>query len=187
MLKRAFQTMHDPRMAMRPEALRVTRSLGKRERQAPYTLRLDTAFRDVIRHCAQTPRPGQRGTWITDEMQEAYAALHELGVAHSVEAWDEDTLVGGLYGVSLGTAFFGESMFAHAADASKLCFVALVRQLAAWGFDLIDCQVHTDHLARFGATEWPRAAFLDALHLSRAQDTRKGPWRFDTPPPQEVE
>ena len=176
----------DPRMVMRPAELRVTRSLAKRARQAPYALRLDTAFADVIRHCANTPRPGQRGTWITDEMQAAYVALHERGVAHSAEAWEDGILVGGLYGVSLGSAFFGESMFAHATDASKLCFVALVRQLADWGFDLIDCQVHTDHLARFGATEWPRDAFLDALHVSLAHDTRKGPWRFEAPHPQEA-
>lgn len=175
----------DPRMAMRPGELRVSRSLAKRERQAPYTLRLDRAFAEVIARCAETPRPGQRGTWITDQMRDAYVELHRLGFAHSAEAWEDDRLVGGLYGVSLGSAFFGESMFALAPDASKLCFVALVRQLEAWGFDLIDCQVHTDHLARFGASEWPRARFLDALGTSLAHDTRRGTWRFDASQEQE--
>jgi leucyl/phenylalanyl-tRNA--protein transferase len=132
------------------------------------------------------PRPDQDGTWITDDMIRAYIALHELGFAHSVEAWAGDEegtgerLVGGLYGVSLGSAFFGESMFAHEDDASKLAFVALVRQLSHWGFDFIDCQVRTEHLARFGATEWPRARFLDALAAALEGETRRGPWCFDT-------
>ncbi len=169
----------DPRMVMRPDALRVPRSLAKRARQEPYALRLDTAFAEVVKHCAETPRPGQRGTWITDEMREAYVELHRLGFAHCAEAWQDGRLVGGLYGVSLGSAFFGESMFALATDASKLCFVALVRQLERWGFDLIDCQVHTDHLARFGASEWPRSRFLDALRESLRRETRRGAWTFD--------
>lgn len=169
----------DPRMVLKPHELRVSRSLAKRGRQEPYRLSLDSAFPQVIASCARTPRPGQRGTWITSEMTEAYIALHELGFAHSAEAWLDDELVGGLYGVSLGRSFFGESMFALASDASKLCFAQLVRQLVAWDFDLIDCQVHTEHLEHFGATEWPRASFLTALEESLIHDTRRGTWAYD--------
>lgn len=172
----------DPRMVLEPGALRVSRSLAKRERQRPFSLRMDTAFADVIRACAAMPRPGQHGTWITSEMIDAYIGLHELGFAHSVEAWRDDQLVGGLYGLSLGRAFFGESMFAHESDASKLAFVAAVRQLAGWGFELIDCQVETEHLARFGAVCRPRSDFLAALDRALEGETRRGRWRFDPPP-----
>ena len=149
---------------------------------------MDTAFRDVITACREVARPGQSGTWITPEMVEAYCALHALGFAHSVEAWASSTedpsaerLVGGLYGVSLGRAFFGESMFAEAQDASKLAFVAFVRQLRAWGFDFVDCQMTTSHLARFGAREWARNDFLDALEHAIDGPTRRGVWSFDDP------
>ncbi|MEM9490702.1 MAG: leucyl/phenylalanyl-tRNA--protein transferase, partial [Myxococcota bacterium] len=153
----------DPRMVLKADKLHVSRSLRKALRKGLYDIRLDTAFGAVIEACAVLPRPGQDGTWIVDEMIDAYIELHELGFAHSVEAWRDDELVGGLYGVSLGGAFFGESMFARAPDASKIAFVTLVKQLRAWGIELIDCQVHTDHLARFGAENWPRARFLEAL------------------------
>lgn len=170
----------DPRMVLEAGSLHVGRSLAKTLRRGPYEIRLDTAFREVLQACAEAPRPGQSGTWITDEMMDAYGVLHELGLAHSAEAWSDGELVGGLYGVSLGAAFFGESMFARAPDASKLAFVTLVRQLDRWGIGLIDCQVHTDHLARFGATEWPRARFLPALAASlRLQPTRRGAWHLD--------
>jgi leucyl/phenylalanyl-tRNA--protein transferase len=174
----------DPRMVLQPASLRVGRSLAKRVRAAPYRITMDTAFREVITACRDTPRPDQEGTWITAEMTEAYCALHALGFAHSVEAWREDgsesgALVGGLYGISLGRAFFGESMYAHAPDASKLAFVAFVRQLESWGFDFVDCQVQTDHLARFGASEWARGAFLDALARALEGETRRGVWRFE--------
>ena len=174
----------DPRMVLRIGSLRVSRSLRRRERQAPYSITMDTAFERVIRACRDTPRPGQDGTWINEDMLAAYCRLHELGFAHSVEAWSregevEDALVGGLYGISLGRAFFGESMFARAPDASKLAFVRLVHQLESWGFELVDCQVRTEHLARFGATEWARADFLEALDRALEGDTRVGRWRFD--------
>jgi leucyl/phenylalanyl-tRNA--protein transferase len=175
----------DPRMVLLPSELNVGRSLAKRERARPYALTMDRAFRDVIRACREMPRPDQDGTWITEDMLEAYCQLHDLGFAHSVEAWDrdeqstEDRLVGGLYGISLGRAFFGESMFAHAPDASKIAFAAFVRQLEAWEFDFVDCQVKTEHLARFGATEWPRSEFLDALDRVLQQETRRGKWAFD--------
>jgi leucyl/phenylalanyl-tRNA--protein transferase len=171
----------DPRTVLEPPHLVVGRSLKKAIRRAPYRVTLDTAFDAVIRACSQVPRPGQDGTWITRDMLRAYNRLHELGVAHSVEAWKGDELVGGLYGVSLGAAFFGESMFARADDASKIAFVALVEQLARWGVTLIDCQVHTEHLERFGAVEWPRTRFLAALGAALELPTRTGPWRFDAP------
>jgi leucyl/phenylalanyl-tRNA--protein transferase len=170
----------DPRMALLPEELRVSRSLRKVLRDQPFEIRLDGAFEAVVRACARIPRGGQDGTWITEEMIGAYRQLFELGYAHSAEAWSDGELVGGLYGVSLGGCFFGESMFATSADASKAAFATLVAQLARWDFDLIDCQVHTDHLARFGATEWPRSRFLSALEKSLAKTTRRGCWQFDS-------
>lgn len=172
----------DPRMVLQPADLHLSRSLAKRVRQHPFELRMDTAFEDVIRACSEIERPGQRGTWITEEMIDAYVLLHDLGFAHSIEAWRGDVLAGGLYGISLGRAFFGESMFAREADASKLAFVAFVRQLEAWDFELVDCQVETEHLARFGAVEWPRDRFLRALSRTLESETRRGRWRFDPAP-----
>ena len=171
----------DPRMVLLAERLRVPRSLGKTLKKAPYRLTLDTAFAEVIEACASVRRPGQRGTWITPAMKAAYRELHRRGLAHSAEAWRDERLVGGLYGVSLGAAFFGESMFAKASDASKVAFVALVRQLARWDITLIDCQVHTEHLARFGAEEWPRARYLEALAEALRHHTRRGRWTLEAP------
>lgn len=152
----------DPRLVLYPEQLHVSRSLARVIRKGRYTVTLDAAFRDVITACA-APRPGQSGTWITPEMREAYVRFHHEGHAHSAECWYGGELVGGLYGVAIGGIFFGESMFARATDASKVAFVALVRQLARWGFGLIDCQVHTDHLASLGAAAIPRRAFSAIL------------------------
>ena len=167
----------DPRMVLRPADLHVSRSLQRAITKQLFEVTFDTAFAEVIRQCATVKRPGQRGTWITEEMIHAYERLHEMGVAHSAEAWSGGTLVGGLYGVSLGAAFFGESMFAQRPNASKVAFVHLVRQLQAWEFQLFDCQVYTEHVARFGATPWPRARFLKALERALEEPTRKGPWR----------
>jgi leucyl/phenylalanyl-tRNA--protein transferase len=164
-----------------PSEIHVGRSLEKSIRRGTYEVRLDTAFRQVMRGCSQKERPNQDGTWITDDMIEGYVALHRRGLAHSVEAWRGDELVGGLYGVSLGAAFFGESMFAEAPDASKVAFATLVRQLDRWGFDFVDCQVHTEHLERFGAVEWSRTRFLAALKRALKKPTRVGPWTFDPP------
>jgi leucyl/phenylalanyl-tRNA--protein transferase len=169
----------DPRTVLPLEALRVSRSLRKVLRRGDYEVRLDTAFARVIERCASIERPEGEGTWITSEMRAAYERLHELGYAHSAEAWLEGRLVGGLYGVSLGSAFFGESMYADAPDASKVAFVTLARQLRAWGFEWIDCQVHTEHLARFGARSWPRRRFLDALRRALERPTRVGRWQLD--------
>ncbi|MET0553643.1 MAG: leucyl/phenylalanyl-tRNA--protein transferase [Vicinamibacteria bacterium] len=169
----------DPRMVLLAPERHVPKSLAKLMRRAPFRLTLDGAFADVIAACAATPRPGQRTTWITPAMKRAYTALHQRGLAHSVEAWEGEQLVGGLYGVSLGAAFFGESMFARAPDASKIAFATLCAQLERWQIPLVDCQVHTPHLARFGATEWTRRRYLRALREALRADTRIGPWRFD--------
>jgi leucyl/phenylalanyl-tRNA--protein transferase len=166
----------DPRMVLEAERLHVPRSLRKVARRGQYRITYDTAFRAVIEACAATPRPDQDGTWITREMVRAYCQLHELGLAHSIEAWRGRDLVGGLYGVSLGGAFFGESMFAHAPDASKVAFVTVVEHLREKGITLIDCQVYTDHLARFGAEEWPRERYLSALSRALRRPTWRGRW-----------
>ena len=172
----------NPRMVLRPEELRLSRSLRKTLRSGRFDLVLDRAFPEVIRACAEIPRRGQRGTWITTDMIEAYEHLFERGYAHSAEAYVEGELVGGLYGVSLGSCFFGESMFSRHANASKAAFAALSLQLASWGFTLLDCQLPTPHLARFGAVEWGRERFLATLRTALAVPTRRGRWHFDAPP-----
>lgn len=169
----------DPRAVLLPCELHVSKSLGRVLRRKTFEVRLDTAFERVIRSCAEMPRSGEAGTWITEDMILAYVRLHELGFAHSAEAWEDGSLVGGLYGVSLGGAFFGESMFASRSDASKVAFVVLVRQLEHWNFDLIDCQMATPHLERFGSVLWPRVRFLNALADSAGRETRRGAWRTD--------
>jgi leucyl/phenylalanyl-tRNA--protein transferase len=169
----------DPRMVLEAGNLHVPASLRKTIRRRPYRVTLDTAFGEVIAACAAARRPEGPGTWITPEMIAAYGELHRLGFAHSVEAWAGDELAGGLYGVSLGGAFFGESMFARRPDASKIAFVTMVEQLARWRITLVDCQVRTEHLERFGAQEWPRERYLAALREALEEKTRRGGWRFD--------
>ena len=166
----------DPRTVLVPADLHVSRSLRKTLRQGTFTVRFDTAFDRVVRACAAMKRPGQQGTWITPAMRHAYGILHELGFAHSAEAWAEGRLVGGMYGVSLGGAFFAESMFTHRSNAAKVAFVHLVRQLGAWGFCFIDCQMHSDHVERFGAVPWERPYFLNALARALHLTTRRGRW-----------
>ncbi|MES1998778.1 MAG: leucyl/phenylalanyl-tRNA--protein transferase [Pseudomonadota bacterium] len=168
----------DPRMVLLPDELRVPRSLAKLMRRQPYEIRVDSAFRAVMTACAQ-PRAGQAGTWINADIIDAYTQLHTLGVAHSVEAWQDGVLVGGLYGIALGRAFYGESMFARAPDASKIAFVHLVRQLQRWQFGMIDCQMNTAHLARFGAREIPRADFIARLESLVNLAAVPTPWRLD--------
>ncbi len=150
----------DPRTLLFPDRLHVSRSLRKTLRREIFHVTFDTAFEQVIRHCAVSPRSGQNGTWITDEMLQAYCALHRQGQAHSVEVWHEGELAGGLYGVAIGAAFYGESMFSRRRDASKIALVKLVDKLAAAGFLFIDCQVVTDHLLSLGAETVDRTAFL---------------------------
>lgn len=173
----------DPRFVLEPEHLHVPRSLEKILRRGDYEIRFDTAFPDVIRACSARPRPGQRGTWITKAMQRAYVTLHELGFAHSAEAWRDGRLVGGLYGVSLGDVYFGESMFADAPDASKCAFVTLMRWLIASDVKLVDSQVHTEHLERFGAVDWPRERYLARLAELVHAPTRAGRWDVAVPRP----
>jgi len=153
----------NPRFVLPPGKLHVPRSLRKTLRRESFVLRANGAFGRVLQACADTPRPGQDGTWITPEMRSAYEALHQLGIAHSFEAWEGPELVGGLYGVALGSVFFGESMFSHRPDASKAAFATLANALFAGGCRLIDCQVETEHLSRFGAESWPRRRFLREL------------------------
>lgn len=153
----------DPRMVLLPTQMRISRSLRRRLRQGEYQVRFDTDFAAVVEACSRTPRPGQNGTWITPAMRRAYERLHELGYAHSVETWKEGHLVGGLYGVALGRVFYGESMFAHATDASKVALAHLTRFLATQDFGLIDCQMKTEHLASLGAHEIPRREFAARL------------------------
>jgi leucyl/phenylalanyl-tRNA--protein transferase len=171
----------EPRLVLESSWLHVPRSLERTLRRGRYAVRADRAFGEVIRRCAAAERPQQRGTWITGEMIEAYEELHRLGYAHSVEAWDEAGLAGGLYGVSLGGAFFGESMFAERPDASKAAFVAAVRWLDRRGVRLVDCQVATEHLVRFGAREIPRADFLARLRGALDQPTLRGRWDLGAP------
>ena len=166
----------DPRCVLRVDRIHVGRTLRRTISKGTYSVRFDTAFQQVIRACQKTPRRGQDGTWITDDMEEAYMELHRLGYAHSVEAWEGSELAGGLYGVSLGRMFFGESMFAWRPDASKVALVALAERLAAWGFRVIDAQVPTPHTLAMGAEEWPRSRFLKLLRAEVAQPTRRGDW-----------
>lgn len=168
----------DPRMVLCPADLKISRSLRKTLRKGLFKVTLDTAFAQVIGACAE-PRGDGQGTWITPAMQHAYLQLHTLGHAHSIEAWQDGHLVGGLYGVALGRMFFGESMFARVTDASKVAFVHLVRQLARWDFPLIDCQVHTGHLQRFGAMPMERHAFIAAVTAAIQRVRQPGQWRLD--------
>ncbi|OFE11932.1 leucyl/phenylalanyl-tRNA--protein transferase [Pseudohongiella acticola] len=168
----------DPRMVLRPSDVHVSRSLAKLIRQGRFRITMDTAFADVIHACAAL-RAAREGTWITDEMQNAYIALHTLGHAHSVEIWDGDQLVGGLYGVAMGKLFFGESMFSVAPNTSKIAFVALATQLQNWGFALIDCQMPTDHLQSLGAHEMSRAKFQNVLQRWCEPEPANVPWVFD--------
>ncbi len=166
----------DPRLILIPDEFHASRRLDRLVRQGVFSVTFDTAFDRVIEACGQAPRPGQDGTWITPEMREAYIGLHESGYAHSVECWQGEALAGGLYGVSLGRCFFGESMFSTMPNASKVALAALVRRLRSWSFDLIDCQVYTPHLCSLGAREIPREAFLEWLDASVQWETRRGKW-----------
>jgi len=167
----------DPRMVLYVDELRVTRSLRKRIRSGVFEVRIDTAFRAVIEACAQMPRNGQRGTWITADVVRAYCELHRSGYAHSVEAWRDGSLVGGLYGLALGRMFFGESMFARETDASKVALVYLVDKLRALGVPVVDCQQETAHLAAFGARPIARERFAGHLAQLIHSDGPAPGWR----------
>ncbi|MEW5903445.1 MAG: leucyl/phenylalanyl-tRNA--protein transferase [Pseudomonadota bacterium] len=170
----------DPRMVLVPHDFRVSHSLRKTLRRGAYELRVDSAFEQVMRACA-APREGANGTWIVEQMVAAYCALHRLGYTHSVEVWMEGELAGGLYGVALGRMFYGESMFSRRTDASKIALAHLSRQLAAWDFALIDCQMYTPHLASLGAHTMPRATFVATVAQAVAAPDRPSPWHFSAP------
>ena len=169
----------DPRMVLFPAEFHLSRSLRKTLRNCNYRVRLDTGFKAVIQACARTPRRDQPGTWITPEIQAAYCKLHELGYAHSVETWVDEKLVGGLYGIAIGKMFYGESMFAHTTDASKIAIAHLVRFLEEKGFGMIDCQMNTPHLSSLGAREIPRRHFIDRLRILTAIPPLCGRWPED--------
>lgn len=169
----------DPRLVLYPSEFRISRSLKKTVRKQVFDMTVDAAFESVINACASSRTQADEGTWIVAEMIDAYCRLHESGLAHSVEVWQDGELAGGLYGVSLGKCFFGESMFTYITDASKVALVALVKHLRALEFDLIDCQVSTPHLLNFGAREIPRTRFLRELAQALKAPTLKGKWSFD--------
>lgn len=168
----------DPRMVIEIESFEASRSVRKLIRRGGFNFSLDEAFEQVIAGCA-APRSDDAGTWITHEMQSAYLRLHHLGFAHSVEVWQESTLVGGLYGVAIGSQFFGESMFSKASNASKAALAILVEQLRRWGFALIDCQVANPHLESLGAIQIQRSDFLARIAISCAQHRQQTRWTLD--------
>ena len=168
----------DPRFVLYPKELHIPRSLRRVINSRKFTIKIDTAFEEVMRNCATSQRPDEEGTWIVEEMIQAYCELNEAGLAHSIETWRDDELVGGLYGVSLGKVFYGESMFFKESDASKVAFVWLARLLVAAGFEMIDCQQVTDNLERFGAVSISREYFLNTLHKVLDAPTIQGQWTF---------
>lgn len=172
----------DPRMVFLTEQVRLSSRMRRTLRGSVWRVTADTAFEQVIVGCALTPRPGQDGTWITEAMQQAYLRLHQLGHAHSVEVFDADRLVGGIYGVAVGRMFFAESMFSAASGASKLALAALAWRLYGWGWPLLDAQVENPHLLSLGAVRWPRSRFLQVVQQQADLPEPAGAWtqRFGT-------
>ena len=168
----------DPRAVMAPADMHISKSLARKLRSRVFEVTADLAFADVTSACAE-PRTDESGTWITRNMRDAYRRLHDLGFAHSVETWRGDQLVGGLYGVSLGRMFFGESMFARDSDASKIALAHLAAQLKSWDFTLIDCQLPTAHLESLGARAMPRRTFLELVAANQGYPNRRGRWSLD--------
>jgi leucyl/phenylalanyl-tRNA--protein transferase len=168
-----------PRLVIFPDEFKVPKRLARIIRQKKYVVTLDQAFRQVITGCATIAERGIKGTWITRDMIAAYSDLHDMGFAHSVECWQDDKLVGGLYGVSLGGFFFGESMFSRQPNCSKIGLVFLLKKLLQWDFDLIDCQMKTLHLLQFGAREIPGPEFQKLLAKSMSRSSHVGKWQFD--------
>ena len=168
----------DPRLVLYPEEIRVSKTLKKIIKKNMFHVTMDSAFVKVINQCAKIRLQNNQGTWIIKEMIDAYCNLHESGFAHSVEVWCQDELAGGLYGVSLGKCFFGESMFTRISNASNIALVKLLEYLEKLSFDMVDCQVTTEHLIRFGAREIPRTLFLKQLEKSLTSPTQKGKWIY---------
>ena len=168
----------DPRMVLFPGKMIISHSLKQCIKRQQFTVTIDRAFEKVIKNCAKTPRKGETGTWITNEMKNAYIRLHEAGFAHSAEAWLDGELVGGLYGVALGKAFFGESMFHLVPNASKVAFYNLVEKLNAWNFEIIDAQVHTSHLESLGGEMIPRNQYIQILKKALTCEDVTGSWEM---------
>ena len=168
----------DPRLVLYPNELKVSRSLKKVIKKGVFEVTIDRAFEEVITECARVRLENREGTWIVEDMVQAYCRLYEYGFAHSVEVWMQDSLAGGLYGVSLGKCFFGESMFTRITNASKVALVGLVKHLKTFNFAFIDCQITTGHLTRFGAREIPRARYLNELANALKAATLQGKWSF---------
>jgi leucyl/phenylalanyl-tRNA--protein transferase len=166
----------DPRFVLFPEKIHISKRMRRVLKKGVFDIRFDTAFREVITCCSKAPREGQDGTWIVPDMIEAYTALHQEGYAHSAEAWQNGKLVGGLYGVSLGACFFGESMFARVTDASKAAFITLAQKLGNAGFAVIDSQLHTNHLESLGAEHISRAMYLEILNANLNAPGMVGDW-----------
>ena len=168
----------DPRLVLYPHEIKISKTLKKILKKKAFKVTMDLAFNEVIKQCAEVRLQKNQGTWIIEDIIEAYCKLHESGYAHSVEVWHQGELAGGLYGVSLGKCFFGESMFTRISNASNIALVSLVEHLKKMSFDLIDCQVTTEHLIRFGAKEIPRTLFLKKLKTSLSATTYRGKWKY---------
>jgi len=166
----------DPRTVFRTDGVHLSSRFRRQLRGSDWVLRADTAFVQIMTACATAPRPSQDGTWITAPMLDAYSALHHQGHAHSLEVWDGDALVGGIYGVAIGRMFFGESMFSAVSGGSKAALAGLAQVLRGWGWPLIDAQVDNEHLGRMGAEQWPRAEFLKHVALQVQHADAPGPW-----------
>ncbi|WP_273444335.1 leucyl/phenylalanyl-tRNA--protein transferase [Neolewinella agarilytica] len=166
----------DPRFVLFPKNLKVSKSMRPYFNQQKYTVRFDTRFEEVMRECQKKIRPGQWGSWITEDLIEGYVSLHEKGIAHCVEVYEGDELVGGLYGLALGKVFFGESMFHHRPNASKFGFISLVRRLEERGYRMIDCQQKTNHLQSLGGESISREIFMDEIAPIDSEDTERGKW-----------
>jgi leucyl/phenylalanyl-tRNA--protein transferase len=164
------------RMVLKPNEVKISHSMKQILKKSVFRITVDTCFRAVITACGTVERKNQQGTWINDEFIKAYCRLHEMGYAHSFEVWYNDELAGGLYGVSLGRSFFGESMFSKVSNASKTAFITMAQKLADWNFDMIDCQLYTPHLESLGAKEIPRHIFLKKLKASLRHETIQGKW-----------
>jgi len=166
-----------PRLVIFPDEFKIPRRLARQLRQHEFSVTMDKAFRDVIGACATVDRRREKGTWITGAMIAAYTLLHDMGYAHSVECWQDDELAGGLYGIAIGSAFFGESMFSRQSNASKIALVLLMKKLTEWDYDLVDCQMKTTHLMHFGARDIPSPEFRKLLAKSVSRPTQVGIWQ----------
>lgn len=166
----------DPRMVLFPEKIIISHSLKQSIKKQQFTVTIDKAFEQVIKNCSETPRKGENGTWITREMKMAYTNLHKAGYAHSAEAWLDGELVGGLYGVAIGKVYFGESMFHHVSNASKVAFYHLVEKLSSWNFKIIDAQVYTNHLESLGGEMIPRSQYIHIIESALLIEDIPGSW-----------